>query len=96
MLAKVTAEKHGKAATGGQGGARDNFQQSQCNNCGRFVSDKPFKICPNCHVVKNCSNACQQAQWKEHEVLCKAIYYLRSLETVSPAKVDSVDNSVYM
>ena len=69
---------------------------SQCNNCGSSEVDKSFKECPNCHAVRYCSTECQQSHWKTHEVLCNAISYLRSLETVAPGRGDSVDKGMYV
>ena len=69
---------------------------SQCNNCGASEVDKSFKECPNCHAVRYCSTECQQSHWKTHEVLCNAISYLRSLETVAPGRGDSVDKGMYV
>ncbi|KAJ7167221.1 hypothetical protein C8R43DRAFT_917465 [Mycena crocata] len=79
----------------------------QCYNCLKFGGGQPnldgkesptLLRCGGCHKVWYCSAACQQAHWREHKDLCKAVKRMRNDENtvayLREAFPKSAENSV--
>eukprot|EP00933_Yihiella_yeosuensis_P070128 TRINITY_DN7764_c0_g1_i1.p1 TRINITY_DN7764_c0_g1~~TRINITY_DN7764_c0_g1_i1.p1 ORF type:complete len:591 (-),score=94.32 TRINITY_DN7764_c0_g1_i1:217-1989(-) len=54
-------EKHRKAVVSGP-----------CNSCG---AERPRFICKRCNLVRYCSRACQQQDWRVHKLSCTSSCY---------------------
>ena len=57
----------------------------RCERCSdvedRIVKPK-FKFCSKCQKVSYCSKNCQQADWKDHKVLCPYIW-IKNIKNVN-------------
>ena len=64
LAEKCTSEKDTKTLS---------FMKS-CRYCRKSQKDKPeakFMYCIRCRLVCYCSKDCQQANWKDHKLVCK-------------------------
>jgi hypothetical protein len=46
---------------------------SSCRNCAKGGGESKLFNCGGCRSVKYCSKECQNANWKQHKVLCKLV-----------------------